>query len=333
VSNQACTYVTAHWGVHDERWAEALRSCGYKVETISLERDHTSIDEVLAHLHGTSHPILAGPLSTVTKGLLGTRAPLFGLSWGFDLVQANDANEELAWLQRLSGLIVDSEYTSSIALRSGMNESQIHRIPWGIDLNTFTPDGPITTPTELGIPAGRRIILSLRALEPVYRVGDIIRAFAAITDQFPDTHLVVGNDGSLRDQLAEIVNELHIANRVSFIGHLGEKDLPPLLRTAACYVSASEVDGSSVTLLQAMGCGTPVVVSNTPGNCEWVQNGETGHLFDVREAADLARALSDILKPSLAGTNSADGLLARALVESRANWTRNSRQLTDILRA
>jgi glycosyltransferase involved in cell wall biosynthesis len=56
-------------------------------------------------------------------------------------------------------------------------------------------------------------------------------------------------------------------------------------------VSASEVDGTSVTLLQAMACGTPVVVSDIDGNRGWVTEGKTGRLFRTGDAGEQASAI------------------------------------------
>ena len=333
MTRRDCIYVTAEWGVHDERWVQALNSCGFAVEPISLERENTSIDEVRAQLETSSHPVLAGPLLTVAQGLLGIRQPLYGLSWGFDLVEAATSNADLSWLQQLSGLIVDSEHTTSIALRSGMEKSRIHCIPWGVDLETFTPDGPTTTPAELGIPPNSRIVLSLRALEPLYRVEDIIRAFADVADDLQGVHLIIGNDGTLRAALQQLTASLNVTERVSFIGRVYENQLPPLLRAAEAYVTASEVDGSSVTLLQAMACKLPVVASNTPGNREWVEVGRTGELFRVGDCADLARVLRMFLEANTRERSERMGRAGREAVEERANWARNSSQLEEILGA
>ena len=323
-----CTYVTRGWGVHDERWTAALRSSEFTVTDISLERDELSIEDVRQRLMDGTDPVLAGPLD-ITQGLIGIPAPLFGLSWGFDLVQAHDRHESLDWLTELSGLIVDSTNTYNIALDAGLDASRIHVIPWGVDLKTFTAEGSRADLTEFGVPVRHRVILSLRALEPLYRVEDIVLAFAQIASQFPDTHLVIGNDGSLRSQLEALVTSLQLENRVFFIGSLPEKSLPGLFRAADVYVTASEVDGTSVTLLQAMACGTPVVASENPGNRDWVSH-ETGLGFPIGSAEDLAQRLSQVLKAPL----EAKGRTPRAMqiVRKSADWARNQTLLGDAVR-
>ena len=62
-----------------------------------------------------------------------------------------------------------------------------------------------------------------------------------------------------------------------------------MYRAADLYLSASHSDGSSVSLMEALGCGLPVLVSDIPGNREWVTDGEQGWLFpDGDDAAAVA---------------------------------------------
>lgn len=328
-SERRCVYVTRGWGVHDERWTEALRSSGFTVTDLSIERDELSIAAIRNNLMDSTDPVLAGPID-VTQGLIGIHAPLFGLSWGFDLVNAQERNDDLAWMTDLAGLIVDSRNTRRIALESGIASDRVHTIPWGVDLDTFTLDGPPTDLSAFGVPATSKVVASLRALEPLYRVADIIQAFAHLAEQIPDVHLVVANDGSLRAHLESLVQSLRIEDRVTFIGSLPEEALPGLLRAANVYVTASEVDGSSVTLLQAMACGTAVVASDTPGNSEWITPGVSGLLFRVADPVDLSSTLGRLLslRPESADRFNFE---ARKLVEERANWARNSTQLARIL--
>ena len=328
--DQRCTYVTRGWGVHDERWTAALRSNGFTVTDLSLERDGLSIEEARSKLNEAKDPVLAGPLD-ITRGLVGVSAPLVGLSWGFDLIGADEHNDDLSWMTDLAGLIVDSQHTRGIAAAAGMSNERIHTIPWGVDLTTFTPDGPHADLTAFGVPSASTVIVSMRALEPLYRVEDIVQGFAQLASEFPDAHLVVGNDGSLRNQLDFLVGSLDLEHRVSFIGSLPEESLPGLLRASDIYVTASEVDGSSVTLLQAMACGTAVVASNTPGNSEWIKTGATGLLFEVADPTDLAASTKALLTNQGPAKIRTLGSSARKLVEERANWVRNRTQLAAIL--
>lgn len=327
-----CAYVSQTWGVHDHRWVEALLDIGFEVQVFSCDRDGLTIEQIRSELAHSQGAVLAGPLTSITRYLVGISRPLVGLSWGFDLFQLQSDDEDLSWLQHLHGLIVDSTATRDIALASGLQETKIHTIPWGIDVEVFTPQGPAMDLQMWGVPNSASAIVSLRALEPLYRVGDIVDAFALVAGNDPESHLIIGNDGSLRQQLTEHVQAQGISDRTTFIGRLPETELPGLLRASTVYVTASEVDGSSVTLLQAMSCGIPVVASATPGNAEWVVLGETGYPFTTGSPHEMAAALSAALQDSAHGGPQASTTKARDLVKERADWNRNRRALGTIMR-
>ncbi len=317
-----CVYATAGWGVHDERWTAALRTLGHDPAVVSMERDGLDAEglrERVSALTTAGAPVLAGPLHTVARHLAGLPTRVVGLSWGFDLHDLASAND-LLWLPWLDGLIVDSEPTRAIALKAGMTASVITFLPWGIELEDFAVDGPRAT-------FDGRAVLSLRAHESLYRVGDIIEAFALVAEQVPDAVLVIGHSGSLTDELRSRADGLGLASRVRFIDTVDERELAPLLRSAAVYVTASSVDGTSVTLLQAMACGTPVVASGTPGNLGWVDPGVTGRTFPTGDVPALAAALVE----SVTTDAPAMTAKARSLVEREADWPRNIARLDTAL--
>ena len=327
-----CTYVSQTWGVHDQRWVQGLTDLGFNVRVLSAEKNQLTIQRIRDELSADHGPVLAGPLTSITQHLVGIAQPLIGLSWGFDLLQLSEQGKDLSWLKELDGLIVDSHTTRDIALTSGLSDDRIHSIPWGIDLEKFTPTGPHMNLDKWGISPAAQVILSLRAHEPLYRVSDIIEAFSLIKDRSPDAHLVIGNDGSLQEQLREQSTHLGIDDRTTFIGILPESDLPSLFRASTIYVTASEVDGSSVTLLQATACGLPVVTSATPGNAEWVIPGETGYHYTTGSPQELAVAISTALTDHASGDSKCLADRAHDVVTEKADWDRNYRVLDAIMR-
>ena len=325
-----CTYVTRGWGVHDERWTKALQDVGFQVRILSCERDQMDTEDLQRAIDNPG-PILAGPLNSLTPALVGLENRLVGLSWGFDLLEMRARGEDLSWLIQLDAVIVDSTETGEIAMGSGLAPARVFTIPWGIDLELFSESGATADLGRWGVPSSAVTVLSLRAHEPLYRVADIIDAFSQILETTPTAHLIIGNDGSLRVGLEHQVAALGITKEVTFIGSLPESELPPLLRACDLYVTASEVDGSSVTLLQTMSCGVPVVASDTPGNRDWVQDQETGRLFVTGSAVDLARALRTALNPSNAESTARMATNARNRVRTKANWSKNICALTGIM--
>ena len=272
--------------------------------------------------------MLAGPLDTVARSLVGLPRPVIGLSWGYDLQQGHSkatSLDGLGWIKDLDGLVVDSPVTRDLAMSLGLPGERIALIPWGVDLKVFTPDGARMAAADHGFAPGSRVVLSLRTHDDLYRTHDIIEAFARAAAQKPELVLIMGGDGPLASGHRARVAHLGLADRVRFIGRVDEHELPALLRGADLYVTASETDGSSVTLMQAMACGTPIAASANAGNEWWIVEGETGHEFAVGDVAALADLMTNLSDTS--------ALVAAALerVRKRGDWARNRLKLVEVM--
>lgn len=327
MSGRRCVYASATRGIHDARWVAALEAHGWEPRVIVRGDDEAEDDAAFRQRVADAAegaPILAGPIDTVTLALTGL-PHLVGLSWGFDLHRMSA--EDRSKVRELGGIIIDSPATKAIAADAGLADETITFLPWGVDLAAFTPDGPRWDPAEAGLPGDALIVLSLRAHEPLYRVLDIIEAFPHVLTSAPDAVLVVGNDGSLRGELEQAVSRLGIGHAARFLGRMDEAALPALLRRTDCYVSASEIDGSSVTLLQAMACGAPVVVSANAGNAGIVEDGVTGVQFPIGDSSGLASAVVRTLSAGRVGSEA-----ALAWVRSHADWVGNGTRLDEAMR-
>jgi glycosyltransferase involved in cell wall biosynthesis len=208
----------------------------------------------------------------------------------------------------------------------GMPDERIVTFPWGIDLGHFKPDAIRGT----GLPSFT--LLSTRGWEPIYGVDLIARAFVqanreAQSHRLPELRLVMLGNGSLAGQLRQVFMQAGLLEQVSFPGHVGYAELPRFYRSADLYVSASHSDGTSISLLEAMACGRPALVSDIPGNQEWVTPWENGWWFRDGYAADLAGAILQAIeeRPRLAEM----GRIARCIAEERADWKKNFPQLLD----
>lgn len=344
----SASYVTDGWGIHDLRWTQALRSVGLQTQAYSLATVPPSLlqttdadspretapdyvvsspAQVIARV-GEADGVLAGPLPTVARPLVEAGlANIVGLSWGWDLQEGHPrarSDADLSWIPALRHLIVDSSVTWARARRLGMPETRMTLMPWGIDLAAFDSSGPIAS---LDVGSGTRVLLTLRAHESTYRTEDVIDAFAHA--RLDDAVLIIGSDGSLTPSLRSRVEDLGLADHVRFLGRIPEAQLAPLLRRADAYISASETDGTSVTLLQAMACGAPVIVSAIPGNLPWLDDGRAGQCFDVGDVQRLATLLGGIVRRG----STPDERVARAasIVRERADWIRNRRGLRALL--
>ena len=107
----------------------------------------------------------------------------------------------------------------------------------------------------------------------------------------PDVNLILLGGGSQGANIRRILMNGGVMERVHFGGQVGQRDLPRWYHMADIYISPSHVDGSSVSLLEALACGMPCLVSDIAGNKEWVEEGVNGWLFRDGDVDDLAEKI------------------------------------------
>ena len=279
--------------------------------------------------------IQAGPLlPTAWMAARCGRYPLVALSWGYDLLARPALSEErtrTAWtLESADVLIVDCDAARSSARLLRMPDDRIMCLPWGADVTMFRPiggDERLRNRQARGW-GESLVVVTARAHEPTYGVETVLDGFALAAAGAPDLHLVVAGTGSLTNELRARAVRNHIADRVEFAGNLSSNQLADTLAIADVYASASHVDGSSVTLLEAMATGLPCLVSDVGGNREWVEPGITGQLFADGDARAMASALAEIAAMH-GDLRRAMGDAARAVATSRADWSQNRWRLAD----
>ncbi|MGE5073424.1 MAG: glycosyltransferase [Anaerolineae bacterium] len=279
----------------------------------------------------------AGPIQTCAflVAIAGFH-PLLTMSWGFDLMQDVERNVWWRWvtyytLKHSTFFVSDAQVTRNKAVAYGMDPNCTVVFPWGVDLAHFRPVEALQAPSGgssgegkgKGRQAAKKAAYTLfcnRSWEPRYGVGVLARAFVKVAQQRPDVGLLLLGGGSQANVIRQILLAGGVLDRVQFPGHVSQSDLPRWYQMADLYISPSHVDGSSVSLMEALGCGLPVLVSDIPANCEWVTDGVNGWLFPDGDADALAaRILAILERRDLSDVRRA----ARQTAEERADWSNN----------
>jgi len=266
----------------------------------------------------------AGPIQTVglIAVLTGFR-PLLMMSWGFDLME--DVYRNKWWervtrytLKRSTFFTSDAQVTRNKAVEYGMNPDHTIVFPWGVDLGHFKPNPSTSSEQAL-------TLFCNRSWEPRYGVDVLAKAFVRAAKSKPELRLILLGGGSMGGQLRRILSP--VKEQVLFGGYISQKELPRYYNMADVYISPSHVDGSSVSLMEAMGCGLPCLISDIPANKEWVTDGENGWLFADADADALAEKI--LLAAKKRDTLPELGARARSVAEQRADWTKNFAKLLD----
>ena len=120
-------------------------------------------------------------------------------------------------------------------------------------------------------------------------VSCVLRAFRLIQDTFPDASLIVVGEGSEREHLQYLSQELHLRN-VEFTGSIKPDKMPAYYDRADVYLNSPSIDNMPNSVIEAFACGLPVVSTNAGGIPYIVDDGRTGLLVDIDDHEALARA-------------------------------------------
>jgi glycosyltransferase involved in cell wall biosynthesis len=156
----------------------------------------------------------------------------------------------------------------------------------GIDVQAFDASGYEER-------AGRMRAVMVCRLSPVKDVATMIRATRIIANSHPEFHLDIVGDGPTRQALQTLQRVLGLERHVTF--HGAQSDVRPYLRDASIFVQSSTSEGISMTLLEAMAAGLPVVATDVGGTSEVVAKGVTGTLIAPEDPDVLAKALLNLL--------------------------------------
>ena len=256
--------------------------------------------------------------------------PLVTMSWGFDLLRIAKRSP---WMRYATGfalshsdvLVADCHTVVDEAANFGFPRERVVRFPWGVDLLHFSPCN--ATGAGLGLRQSlgwedNFVVFCNRAWSTPYGVDILAQAFVVAYQKRADLRLLLAGDGPQADLIRSLLAPVKEA--VSFPGWVERESLPGFYGAGDLFVSPSHVDGSSVSLMEALACGRPVLVSDIPSNREWVSPGGAGELFTDGDGASLANKLLDLPSdPNLAEY----GKYGRSLAEERANWDANFQKL------
>jgi glycosyltransferase involved in cell wall biosynthesis len=354
-------YFSRDYSTHDHRFLTAISDHGHEAFFVRLEGNRRQVEDrpVPENVHqviwkGGREPfrwaklpalvpdfkrllreikpdlVHAGPIQTCAFiAILSGFRPVLTMSWGFDLM--DDVHKGRIWefatrytLKRSTFFTSDAKVTRDTAVAYGMDPNKTIVFPWGVNLERFQPN---FQPSSLQT----FTLFCNRSWEPYYGVDVLARAFVKVAYQQENVELILLGGGSQGNAIRNILQKGDVLDRVTFGGQVSQTDLPRWYHMADLYISPSHVDGSSVSLMEALACGIPCLVSDIPGNKEWVFDGHNGWLFHDGNVNDLAEKIITAIKNRASFPRI--GEMARKTAEEKADWKKNSEALMDIYRS
>ncbi|MHC1740424.1 MAG: glycosyltransferase family 4 protein [Anaerolineaceae bacterium] len=272
----------------------------------------------------------AGPIQRVAfiAALAGVK-PLMSMSWGSDILFEVKKHPFWPWITRFTLrktdlLAADCQTVVKQAQKYGYTGS-VAVFPWGVDLAHFKPGAQGQLRQKLGWEKNI-VFLCNRTMAPLYGVDVVAWAFAKTCQKNDQIRLLIFGKGQQEPEIREILRDAEKAGKVYFGGYANLPELPDVYRSADVYISASHSDGSSVSLMEALACGKPALVSDIASNQEWIESGKQGWLFQDGNIASLTQKILEITSINDLSKMSIN---ARLLAEERADWIKNFGILLD----
>jgi len=222
----------------------------------------------------------------------GLTCPKVLTAWGSDILvtprESRLMRLVVAWSLRRADLITADSMDMIDEIARYHPQAPCHQILWGADTDLFTP-----------VAAARRApgfdVVSLRSWEPNYNIDVIVEAFADFVQQRPqaDARLHLLGGGSLQDALEQQVKQLGLVDVVRFHGRVNDRAMVEAIQRSSVSVSVPTSDATSVSVLESMACGLPIVASDLPANRQWVDE-RGGCIVPVRDAHALSQALQQL---------------------------------------
>ncbi|MCU0432730.1 MAG: glycosyltransferase [Bacteroidia bacterium] len=349
---------------HTRKWATALAAQGIAVGIFSLRKStagwagaHKGITIFDAHglgdetftgsaagkwvylkmlfplrrVLGQFRPHIVHAHYATSYGLLGRLCgfhPFVLSAWGSDVMNFPQRNFLNRFLLRGNLRAADVVLATSPTISRYIKEvvpRDVEITPFGIDTVAFCRQ-PVTR-----IFGDDCIVIgAVKALEKVYRHDSLLNAFAALHKANPGLplRLLLVGDGTQRDALEQQAHTLGIAHLTKFAGRVQFADVPQWHNQLDIFVNISEYESFGVSVLEAMACEVPVIVTDTGGLAELVEQGREGYRVPLQGHNELVERLRQLA--TNAGLRRQLGNQGRQTVLRSYTWQNNLQQMLAI---
>lgn len=202
-------------------------------------------------------------------------------------------------LECSTGIVAVSQSLKAEIVASGISADKIAVIPNAVDTRTFQPGSQSLARNRLGLPTGRRFLISVGHL--VYEKGHhlAIVALRRLRNRYPDLDLIIvggaADESEYPDQLRVLAAELGLADAVRFVGIKPPNEIATWLQAADAFVLATYREGCCNAVLEALACGLPVVTTSVGDNSLYVKMPQYGCIVPVGYAGPLSHAIESVL--------------------------------------
>ena len=226
----------------------------------------------------------------------------------------------LAAAERAAGLLAVSEAMRGDMAAIGIDAGKTMVHYTGIDTMRFHPGDRTAARAALGM-GDAPAIATVGALIPRKGQALVIEALPTL----PGVHYWLAGAGEEEARYRALAQRLGVADRVHLMGPVANADLPQLYRAVDAVVMPSVSEGLANAWVEALACGTPIVISDAGGAAELVTSPAAGRIVERTPAA-----IANAVRALLAAPAAPDAVAAS--LAGRFDWDRNGRELAEHLR-
>ena len=273
------------YGKQRYRYFRELRRI-FKQNSISLVHvcffDYFSLVPWLVRLNGVRHIIY----EELNSGMINATG------WKRKLLQLRTAIT--GW--PMSRLIAVSEFVKSDLVKRGFAPDDIVVRYLAADEHKFKPDPTARAKLaeQYSIAPDELIMSSVTILRPFKSPETLVEMAAVLAQRGVPARLFMAGDGSMLNSLKELGDKLGVSDRIEWLGFC--KDPRSLMQASDIFLLASVGEAGGFVLSEAMGCGTPIVGSDSGVISECVENGKTGLLATPKNAASFGDAIEKLAR-------------------------------------
>lgn len=206
------------------------------------------------------------------------------------------------WEDRFSSFMMDrvvgvsENLTEYLRTKVNIDNKKLLTITNGVDTHRFIPlslEQRNALKVTLGLNRNDKILGTICRLDPIKNLDFLIRCFSSIAEAVPACKLLIVGDGPSEDSLRNYAKSLGVASKVMFMGRSSEVE--KMLPVFDLYVCSSLSEGTSMTILEAMACGLPIVASAVGGNVKLIDH-SNGLLFPLNDEKAFNQRVLSLLK-------------------------------------
>lgn len=344
---------------HTEKWALGLAEQGFQIGLFSFNKasypwyEHPNITvffepdkkinaesnltklayikyvTVLKRIIKQFKPDILHAHYATSYGLVGALSgfrPFIISAWGTDVMKFPQKNFVAKSILKYNFKNADVLCATSETIKThigAVSSKTVEVIPFGVDTQHFKKKK-----TDSPYSSSEFVIGSIKPLESLYHIDVLLKSFASVYSRFSNARLLIIGEGSEKNTLEKQAEALGIHEVVRFTGRIPFSEVNHYFNQLNALVNISQYESFGVSVIEAMACEVPVIVSDTGGLKEIVYDDSVGIKVPVNDVDATTKAIEELIQsPEKCAELGKNG---RQLVLQKFDWQLNLDQMITI---